>query len=93
MTEVGRFDRASEFEHTLFDKKKTQKQMCLEYLEEYGSITPLEALSAFGSFRLSALIFELREDGYVIRTDLNDEPNQARYAIYTLIREGEEYDG
>ena len=91
MNTADRYVNADEFEKTRFDKKKTQKDMCLEYLEEYGSITPLEALSAFGCFRLSAIIFELREEGYVIRTDINE--GEKKYAVYSLMREGVEYDG
>ena len=71
--------------------KKTQKEAILEYLKEHGSITPLEALDKFGCFRLSAVIFELREDGYVITTTLNE--GEKKYAIYTLLEEGVEYDG
>jgi hypothetical protein len=71
--------------------KKTQKQGILEYLEEHGKITPIEALNKFGCFRLSAVIFELREEGYVIDTDINE--GEKKYAIYTLLREGVEYDG
>lgn len=91
MNTADRFVNADEFEKTRFNKNKTQKDMCLEYLEEYGSITPLEALTAFGCFRLSAVIFELREEGYVIRTDINE--GEKKYAVYTLMREGVEYDG
>lgn len=91
MNMVDRFVNAEEYEKTLFDEKKTQKQMCLEYLERYETITPLEALSAFGSFRLAALICELRKDGYVITTTYNDDGK--KYAIYTLLKEGVEYDG
>ena len=85
---MDRFDNANEYSHRQFDEKKTQKQMCLEYLEKYGSITPLEALTAFNSFRLSALIFELRKDGHIITTKLNDDGK--KFAIYTLLREGDE---
>lgn len=66
----------------------SQKSACLMYLKEHGSITPLEALTAFGCFRLSAVIFNLRyRDGCVISTDINDDGKP--YAIYTLIKEGE----
>ena len=85
---MDRFENANEFSHRQFDEKKSQKQMCLEYLEKYGSITPLEALSAFNSFRLSALIFLLRKDGHIITTKLNDDGK--KFAIYTLLREGDE---
>ena len=88
---MDRFENANEYSHRQFDEKKSQKQMCLEYLEKYGSITPLEALSAFNSFRLAALICELRKDGYIITTKLNEDGK--KFAIYTLLREGDEYDG
>lgn len=91
MNIVDRFDNANEYSHKSFDKKRTQKDMCLEYLELYGSITPLEALSAFNCFRLSAVIFELREDGNNIKTDIN--AGEKKFAIYTLIRDEVEDDG
>lgn len=87
MNIVDRFVNAEEFEKTLYNKEKSQKQMCLEYLEKYESITPLEALTAFYSLRLSSLIFRLRNDGYRIDTKINE--NGKPYAVYTLIREGE----
>ena len=84
---MDRFNKANEYSQRYFDEKKSQKEMCLDYLERYGSITPLEALSAFNSFRLSALIFELRKDGYIITTKLND--GDKKFAIYTLVRDYE----
>lgn len=86
-----RFERANLYNKTRYDSKKTQTEMCLDYLEQYDSITPLEALTAFNSFRLAALICKLRKEGYVIKTELND--TEPRFAIYTLMREGDEYDG
>ena len=87
---INRYDRWSEFSRS-HDDSKTQKELCLEYLKKNGSITALEALGAFGCFRLAAIIYKLREDGYVITTDIND--GKKKYAIYTLIKEGEEQDG
>jgi hypothetical protein len=85
---MDRYYNAEEYSKRLYDDNKTQKEMCLEYLEKYGSITPLEALTAFNSFRLSALIFELRKEGYIITTKLNEDGK--KFAIYTLLREGDE---
>ena len=48
--------------------KKSQKENILEYLQIGNKITPLEALYQFGSFRLSAVIFELRQEGFNIIT-------------------------
>lgn len=42
----------------------TQKELILNYLKKYGSITPLEALEHCGSFRLSERIRELAADGH-----------------------------
>ena len=91
MNTADRFVNADEYSRVYDKKKMTQKEACLDYLERYGSITPLEALTAFNSFRLAALICELRKDGYLIDMRLNDTGK--RYAIYTLAREGVEYDG
>lgn len=91
MNTADRFVNANEYEKIFNKNTMTQKEACLDYLERYGSITPLEALTAFNSFRLAALICELRRDGYVIDTKLHE--GEKRYAIYTLMREGVEYDG
>lgn len=81
-----RFVNADEFKRTRYDKNKTQRAMCLEYLEIYGSITPLEALNAFHCFRLSAVIYNIRRDGHEIKTAINDGEN--KYAIYILLNQG-----
>lgn len=47
----------------------TQNEAVLEYMREHGSITPQEAVNALGCFRLSARIYDLREQGYLIRTE------------------------
>ena len=91
MNILDRFDNAEQYAKTYDESKTSQKAACLDYLEKYGSITPLEALSAFNCFRLSAIIFKLRSEGYVINTHIND--NGKPYAIYELMKEGVEYDG
>ena len=83
MNIMDRLAFADEYEKTYDPKKMTQKQACLDYLEKHGSITPLEALTAFHSFRLAAIIFELRKDGYAIKTGLSE--TEPHYAIYTLM--------
>lgn len=84
MTETERFERATIFEAQNFDEDKTQTQMVLEYLQKYGEITPLEALSAIGCFRLSARIADLRAEGHEIETRINNGLGAKRYAIYSL---------
>ena len=82
MTESERFERATIFEAQNFDEKKTQNEMVLEYLEKFGEITPLEALSAIGCFRLAARIADLRAEGHEIARTMSKGKKQ--YAIYSL---------
>ena len=46
--------------------KPTHKTRLLEYLQDYGSITSLQAIQDLGNTRLSATIFQLRKEGYEI---------------------------
>lgn len=48
--------------------KKTQKELVLEYMQTHNSITPLEALIDLGAMRLSAIIYDLKNDGHSIIT-------------------------
>ena len=63
-----------------YSKDRTKIEMTLDYLEKFKTITPLEALKAFGSFRLADTIYTLKKRGYTITTTLSDEG----YAIYRL---------
>lgn len=49
----------------------TKKELILEHLKKYRSITPKEAYFEYGSMRLGAIIFELRKQ-YKIRTNMID---------------------
>ena len=60
----------------------TQCEFLLQYLRRFDSITPLEALNAFGCLRLSARVADLRADGYSITTELHK--GTKNYAIYRL---------
>ncbi len=44
----------------------TQTQAILQYLNQYGSITPLDALRELGCFRLAARIHDIEQKGYRI---------------------------
>ena len=76
------YRKAYAYKRNYFDEARTHKDMALEYMNLNGSITPLEALTAFGCFRLAAVICDLRKAGVDIDTDINEEGK--RYAIYTL---------
>ena len=56
--------------------KITQNELILEYLDQFGSITPLEAMRDLGVMRLSARIADLKADGYSIVTDMVAVPNR-----------------
>ena len=62
----------------------TQKANVRAWLLNGRSITPLEALNNFGSLRLSAIIFRLREEGLPIemeRLQVSPKKRVARYFI------------
>lgn len=50
--------------------KMTQAQRVLDYLDENGSITQLEALKDLGVMRLASRISDLRKQGYPIKSDV-----------------------
>ena len=63
-------------------------QLVKEHLLEHGSITSWEAIEKYGATRLSAIIFNLRKQGYDIRTIMREETdrygNTCQYANYVL---------
>jgi hypothetical protein len=66
----------------------TQKDRILHYLRRCGSISPVEAFSELGCYRLRARIYDLRADGYDITSELESHQNRfgetVSYARYTL---------
>lgn len=70
-----------------------QNKLVLDYLQENGSITPREALDEFGIMRLGARVYELRQQGYPIKTKTTTSRNRygetVNYATY-IYTPGEE---
>ena len=70
------------------DQKATQTEMILSYIEQFGIITPLEAIRDIGCYRLSARIADLRKSGYNIATAFVSVKNRyggkSRVARYSL---------
>lgn len=60
----------------------SQKKMVLDYIREFGSITPLDGFRDLGVTRLAAVIFELKEDGHAIHTER--ERGKNRYGHPTM---------
>lgn len=68
--------------------KSSQCERIIQYINECGSITQMEALKELGCFRLASRINDLKRKGYNIRRDMitvknrYNEPVQiARYKI------------
>lgn len=67
------------------ERIESQRKNVKNWLLKGNSITPIEALQMFGAFRLSAIIFVLKNKYDMnIRTDMIYEPNGKRYAKYYL---------
>lgn len=64
--------------------KVTQAQRVLGYIEEFGSITQLEALRDLGVMRLASRISDLRRAGYSIESTVETVKN--RFGEKTYIK-------
>ncbi len=62
---------------------KSQNTQIRKHLESGKTLTPLDALKQFGTFRLSARILELKERGMAITTELVNINGKwvARYSL------------
>lgn len=73
--------------------KVSQKSKVLNHLQNHRCITSMEAFSKYGATRLSAIIFDLRDEGYMIKTNKvtkkNKDGNVCNYAEYSLMEEGD----
>ena len=68
-------------------KTESQNKQIKAWLESGKSLTPLDALLLFNSFRLGARVFDLKNDyGMNIKTEMV-EANGKRFARYSLIKE------
>lgn len=75
---------------SIFDKpeKVTQKIRIFKYMQDYGSITPVEALRDLGVMRLAARIADLEGQGIRIvherETATNRMGEKVSYSRYSL---------
>lgn len=65
----------------------TQKSIVRQHLLDGKSITQLEALRLYGCLRLSAVIFDLREDGLPIVTEKLQVSPKKRVGNYYIKKE------
>ena len=75
--------------------KMSQKDRVIKYIKDFGSITPAEAFTELGAYRLSAIIYDLKhKDGYSIKTETQKGKNRygdtTHYAKYSFIEQDEE---
>ena len=64
--------------------KATQAERILSYIEEFGSITQMDALRDLGCMRLASRISDLKKKGYAI--DSETEPVKNRYGEVSYIK-------
>lgn len=66
----------------------TQKEMVLDYINEFGSITPIDAFKDLGITRLAAVVCRLRREGHDIHNErehaLNRYGQTVRYVRYSF---------
>ena len=71
--------------------KTTQCERIIEYMNEFGGITQLEALKELGCFRLASRINDIKRKGYNVRTERITLKNRwkepVRIARYSLVEE------
>ena len=68
--------------------KVTQCDRILQYIEENGSITQLDALREFGCMRLASRMCDIKKMGYPVKKEMETAKNRygepisyARYSI------------
>jgi hypothetical protein len=70
------------------NKKLSQKEKVLRHLKEIGSLTPIDALKEYSIMRLSSRIYELKDEGYNIKSELisgiNKFKEKVSFSKYTL---------
>lgn len=63
----------------------SQETAILEYLKKGNALTPMDALERFNCFRLGARIWDLKREGYDIRTE-TVKNGRKQYARYFMVR-------
>ena len=58
------------------EQKATQAQRILDYIEEFGSITQMDALKDLGVMRLASRISDLKRQGYPILSKMETVKNR-----------------
>ena len=66
----------------------TQRELILQYIKDFGSITPMEAFADLGITKLATRISEMRKDGMEFRIEMvhirNRYGKPVHFAKYSL---------
>ena len=77
----------------MVEHKPTQNEKILQYIDDFGSITQLEALRDLGVMRLASRISDLKRLGYPITSTIETVNNRygekCRIKRYSLAKGGE----
>ena len=75
-------------------KEVNQKTRVMDYMNEYKSITSLEAFRDLGVTRLSAVIFDIKKSGVPIKSERMQSINRfgevVYFSKYSIITEEED---
>lgn len=63
---------------------KPQARKILSHLKQGRTISPLEAQTVYGVFRLAASIYEIRQAGYRINAQNKQDEAGHKYARYSM---------
>ena len=67
---------------------ETQKEYIIQHMQEFGYITPMDAMREYGVMRLAARISDLRRDGWPIVRETKSAKNRfgkdVHFASYRL---------
>lgn len=67
----------------------TQREAIIEYITEFGSITPMQAFADLGITKLATRISEMRKDGMKFRIEMVSTKNRygksVSYAKYSFV--------
>ena len=71
--------------------KTTQCQRILDYMDQFGSISTLEAFRDLGVARLASRIHDLKDMGYNIKSETKSAKNRfgelTHFKVYSLAEE------
>lgn len=66
----------------------TQKELVIQYITDFGSITPMEAFNDLGITKLATRISEMRKEGKEFKIDMVKRKNRygkpVRFARYSF---------